>query len=228
MIKQREIPMKRVGFACLLALSLLALAPEHRSAAENDGPSASGSFQIATDDGPTKYIEFYAKIEKNGSTTGETIFQDRPSGTDQKADGGDRSSTDSSPAFFAKAEFDCLSVNGKRAVMSGSVTESSSAQYIGRRLLLFVQDGDGFNPPRKDRLTFGIYRQTARGWLAVDSERPDEQGGPVAWIAQDSERPEDEPVLSPKSEMIGCHSFPISSFSFIDAKHGRGSIKVNP
>lgn len=219
--------MKRVVFAFLLVL-LLTFALQKQSAAESDGPSVSGSFQISTDDGPTRYVEFYARIEKNGSTTGETIFQDRPSASDQKTDSGDRSSTDSSPAFFAKAEFDCLSVNGNRAVMSGSVTESSSAQHIGRRLLLVVQDGDNFNPPRKDKLTFGIYRQTAKGWLPVDSERPDEQGQPVRWIAQDAERPDDEPVLSPKSEVIGCQSFPISSFSFIDAKHGRGSIKVRP
>jgi hypothetical protein len=221
-----EIRMKRVVFAFLLVL-LLTFALQKQSAAESEGPSVSGSFQISTNDGSTRYVEFFARIEKNGSTTGETIIQDRLSASDQKADSSDRPSTDSSPPFFARAEFDCLSVNGNRAVMSGSVTESSSAQYLGRRLLLVVQDGDDFNPPRKDRLTFGIYRQTAKGWLPVDSERPDEQH-PVRWIAQDSERPDDEPVLSPKSEVIGCQSFPISSFSFIDAKHGRGTIKVRP
>ena len=219
--------MKRVVFAFLLVL-LLTFAFQKQSAAESNGPSVSGSFQITTDDGPTRYIEFYAKVEQNGSTTGETIFQDRPSASDQKAESGDRSATDSSSAFFAKAQFDCLFVNGNRAVMSGSVTESSSAQHIGRRLLLVVQDGDGFNPPGKDKLTFGIYRQTAKGWLPIDSERPDEQNGAGAWIAQDSERPDDEPVLSPKSGTIGCQSFPISSFSFIDARHGQGSIKVRP
>src|SRR6266545_3750237 len=94
-----EIRMKRVVFAFLLVL-LLTFAFQKQSAAESNGPSVSGSFQITTDDGPTRYIEFYAKVEQNGSTTGETIFQDRPSASDQKAESGDRSATDSSSAFF--------------------------------------------------------------------------------------------------------------------------------
>jgi hypothetical protein len=222
-----EIRMKRVVFAFLLVL-LLTFALQKQSAAESDGPSVSGSFQISTDGGPTRYIKFYSRIEKNGRTTGETIIQDRPSAPDQNGDSGDRPWNDSSPPFFAKAEFDCLSVNGNRAVMSGSVTESNSAQYIGRRLLLVVQDGDDFNPPRKDRLTFGIYRQTAKVWLPSDSERPAENGGPVEWIIQDSERPDDEPVSSQKNEVIGCQTFPISSFSFINANLGHGSIEIRP
>ncbi|MFN2498977.1 MAG: hypothetical protein ABR557_07835 [Pyrinomonadaceae bacterium] len=100
-------------------------------------------------------------------------------------------------------------------------------QYITRRVLLVVQDGDALNPPGRDKLTFGIYRQIEKSWLPMDSERPDNEGGPVAWVAQDAERSEDEPVMSPKTELLGCQSFPISAaFSFIDAKHGRGSIKV--
>jgi hypothetical protein len=219
--------MKRVAFASLLALLFSALVLQNHSTAQTDGPSVRGSFQISTDGGPTMYIEFHAKLEKDGSTIGETILQDRSS-SDKKADGDDRSSTSSSPGFFAKAQFDCLFVKENRAVMSGSVSESSSSQYIGRRLLLVVQDGDGFNPPGKDRLTFGIYRQTAKSWIPTDSERPDEQSGAASWVAQDSERPDDEPVLPTKSETIGCHSFPISSFSFIDAKQGHGDIKIRP
>lgn len=218
--------MKRIALVFALVLSFLTLGVHKQSAAEGEGPSVRGTFEISSDSGPSKYLEFYAKLEKNGSTTGETIFQSRPSPSDQKADIEDRTSTDSAAQFFAKAEFDCLSVSGNKAVMSGSVTESNSPQYVGRRVLLVVQDGDVFNPPRHDKLTFGIYRQTARGWLPVDSERPDEQGGPVAWIAQDSEREDDNPVLFPKSKTIACQSFPISSFSFIDERHGHGSIQV--
>jgi hypothetical protein len=219
--------MKKVVFASLFVL-LLTFPLQKQSAAESEGPSVSGSFQISTDGGPTKQLEFSARVERNGSIIGETIFQDRPATLDQKADSDDRASTDSAAPFFAKAQFDCLVVDGNRAVMGGSVTESNMRQYIGRRLLLVVQDGDGLNPPGRDKLTFGIYRQIDKSWLPMDSERPDIEGGPVAWVAQDAERAEDEPVLSPKSEIPGCQSFPLSSFSFIDAKHGRGNIKIRP
>jgi hypothetical protein len=219
---------KTVFFASFFALLMVTFALRKESAAESHTPSVSGSFQILTDGGPTRYIEFHAKINKNGSTTGEIVFLDRPSVSDPKTESAAHLLTDSSPALFVKAEFDCLVINGNRAVMCGSVTESSLDRYIGQRLLLVVQDGDGFKPQELDKLTFGIYRQTTKLWLASDSEGPAEEGGPVEWIAQDAERPDDEPVSSQKNEVIGCQSFPISSFSFINANLGRGSIEVRP
>src|SRR6266496_4127058 len=89
-----EIRMKRVVFAFLVLL--LTFAFQKQSAAESDGPSVSGSFQISTDGGPTRDIQFHAKINKNGSTTGEIIFLDRPSVSDPKGESADHFLTDSS------------------------------------------------------------------------------------------------------------------------------------
>ena len=222
--------MKRTVLAAVLALmsSICVIKTQSAAQADGSGPSVSGTFQISSDVGPTQYLEFYARIEKDGNTTGETVFIDSPSSSDPKVVNAESSQSDSATAFFAKAEFDCMVINGNKAVMSGRVTSSSLEQYIGRAFVLAVQDGDNSNPPRKDKLTFGFYRQTAKGWLPLDSERSEEGTGPMAWITQDSERADDTPVLGPKSGPVGCQSFPISSFSFVDEQQGRGSIQVRP
>lgn len=220
--------MKRVVLAAFLALMSLICVVQTQNAAPAKGPSVSGTFQISSDVGLTRYLEFYAWMEKNGNTTGETVFMDQPSASDPKVVNTESSQSESATAFFAKAEFDCMVINGNKAVMSGRVTTSSLERYVGQRFVLAVQDGDNSNPPRKDKLTFGFYRETSKGWLPLDSERSEEGTGPMSWITQDSEREDDTPVLSPKSGPVGCQSFPISSFSFVDEQHGRGSIQVRP
>jgi hypothetical protein len=133
--------------------------------------------------------------------------------------------------FFMKAEFDCLVVKKNKAVMSGNVTESSVERYVGRRFLLVAEDnGHGPTDLLRDKLTWGLYRTTTKNWLPSDSERTDEESfsGPVAWLATDSERPELEGVASNKNEIVGCQTFPLSSFSFVDVGQGRGSVQVRP
>jgi hypothetical protein len=114
--------------------------------------------------------------------------------------------------------------------MVGSVTESSVAHYVGRRFLLVAQDNDGdAKAAIGDRLTWGLYRPSQRAWVAMDSERSvDDEAGPGYWLATDSERPDDPGVSSQKVETIGCQTFPVTSFSFVDTKHGRGSVQVRP
>lgn len=220
------LSVKPIFFLSFVLLLLFTLVFPKPGAAEGQGPSVVGNFQISTGVGPTRHIEFHASKDKNGNTIGETIFRDR-STSDTKSGGEDQSPMDSSSLFWLKAQFDCLVIDGNRAVMGGSVTESNS-RLIGHRLLLVVQDGDASTPRERDKLTFGIYRPAGKDWVAIDSERPDDDAPPVQWIAQDSEREDDEPVSSQKSDVTRCDSFPISVFSFISANLGRGSIEVKP
>lgn len=218
--------MKRVVFASLLILFFLSLTLPALTVADTEGPSASGTFQISMENGQSRDIKFDARVAGDGSTTGEITFRDAGAVvTDPKATVNVEASEALSP-FYAKAACDCLVVNGIEAVLSGTVTESSRRNYIGRRVLLVVEDGDSLTPPLRDKLTFGFYRTIAKGGLATDGERPEEQGPAPTWVATDSERPDDTGILSQKSEEITCESFPISSYSFISAKQGKGKIQV--
>lgn len=193
--------------------------------ADSSSPSASGKFEILSDDGPVRSIEFSATSDANGKTSGEVMFRDTEP---VKTQSEQNSTEEAAMPFFLKAEFDCLTVQDNRAVMVGNVTESSVAQYVGRRFLLVAQDS-GDDPKAKDRLTWGLYRPSKKAWLALDSERSsDEEPAPGAWVATDSERPDEPGISSNKEELIGCQTFPVSSFSFVDTKHGRGSVQVRP
>ncbi len=218
--------MKPILFRSIISLLLFTLVFSISGTAESQGSSVIGNFQISTGVGPTRHIEFKASRDRNGYTIGETVFRDRPE-SDTKSEVADRSA-DSSSTFWLKAQFDCLVISGNRAVMGGSVTESNSQSYIGQRLLMVVEDGDGFKPQERDKLTFGIYQQAARDWLPSDSERAVEEGWAAEWVARDSERDDDDPVSPRKSEVKRCDSFPISAFSFINENLGRGSIQVRP
>lgn len=175
----------------------------------------------------TRHIEFQVMKDKNGATFGEGVFIDKRL-PNAKSETENESESDSTSPFWLKVQFDCLVINANRAVMGGNVTGSSLQQYVGKRLLLVVQDGDAFTPQERDKLTFGVYTQTVRGWVPSDSERPDEIGVPVYWIAQDSERPDEVAVSSYKNETKSCDSLPISTFSFMNASLGNGSIEVRP
>lgn len=219
--------MKRIAPALLLPMFFLLVPPSHLTSAASDLPEANGSFQFSTDSGQTSYLDFNAVEQMDGSTVGEMTFaQDRI-----ESDGGGHLDDQSTPPskFSLKAQFDCLVIKKNKAVMSGTISEANVPSYIGRRVLLVVEDnGQGTNGSKQDRLTWGFYRIRKSDWLPSDSERPGEQQGTPTWLAQDSERADDEGVLSNQSDVIGCKTFPISAFSFIDKKHGHGKIHVSP
>jgi hypothetical protein len=218
--------MTRVVVASLLLLSLLSLILPGSSVAHTKGPAANGSFQVLMGDGKREEIEFDARAASDGNVTGEITFRQTP--TDEAAAKSklDGESGETVPDFYAKAACDCLTVKGNEAVLSGTITESSVKSYIGRKVLLVVQEGHSLTPPVRDKLTFGFYRNTAKGWVETDEERPEEQTPAPNWVATDAERPEDVGILAQKSEDITCESFPILSYSFIGEKQGKGKIQV--
>jgi hypothetical protein len=225
-IEQTRSSIKRQAFASFIAILLVGLILPSATAVDEEMPLAIGHYQISMSDEPTRTIDFNARLERDGSTAGEMAFQDSPAPSDSKASS-EVGADDATRPFFLKANFDCLTVNGNSAVMSGNVTQASQERYLGKRVLLVVQDnGHGVDPAKRDKLTWGIYRAAAvDAPLITDFERPDDQPG-ITWLATDAERTDDTGMLSQKSEEIGCHSFPLSAFTFIDARQGRGNIQV--
>jgi hypothetical protein len=220
--------MKCTICASIFLLVLVCLALPVLSFAGNDGPSATGSFEFALEDGQPKFLKFNARTQNNGRTVGEMTF------TDPNASPGGDPDTPNAPNAPAtgvsmRASFDCLRIDGNRAVMSGEIVESNILTAIGLRVQLVVEDnGEGVNVPAVDKLTWGVYQSSANTWIPNDAERDDDNGAFLTWIARDAERSDDVGVPSNQSKVIGCQSFPLSSYSFVDIKHGGGNVQVQP
>ena len=219
--------MKSIACACVAALLLVSLALPSLTFAANDGPSASGNFQFTLEEeGQAKNLEFNARVQNNGRTVGEMTFVDQ---SVVPVPDPDNPSTINNAGAFITAKFDCLQITGNRAVMSGIISESNIAAALGLRVLLVVEDnGEGVNIPTPDKLTWGVYQPAGGNWIPTDAERDDDNGASLSWIARDAERDDDVGVPSNQSKAIGCQSFPLSSYSFVDIKHGGGNVQVQP
>ena len=221
--------MKSIARASILALSLLwCFTIPHLAAAQTGGTSANGSFKFSLEDGLTKYIEFNASTNQEGSTTGRMTFSGPAEIPVQDVDGTGRAGFSGSlSSLYIEAVFDGLVVERNRAVMSGVVTGSNLGDYIGRRVLLAVEDnGDCTDPNAQDKITCGLYETAEEEWVPTDAEWRDDNGALLTWIATDAERRDDVGVPSNKSKVISCQSFPLSSYSFEDVKYGDGDIQV--
>jgi len=218
--------MKSVACAFVAALLLASFALPGLTRAAEDGPSANGSFQFTLDDGQIRNLEFHARNQNNGRTVGEMTFSDQAA---VPVPDPDNTTAINSPGAVMTAKFDCLQVSGKQAVMSGIISESNIAAAIGLRVLLVVEDnGEGVDIPIPDKLTWGVYQLATGNWIPKDAEREDDNGASLVWTAKDAEREDDPGVPSNQSKVIGCQSFPLSSYSFVDVKHGGGNIQVQP
>jgi len=217
--------MNRIVFAAATAVLLVCLASPALTLAGNDGPSASGNFQFALEDGQPRFLEFNARVQNNGRTVGDMTFSDPtvvPVGDPDSSEGS------GTPGALVRANFDCLRITGNRAVMSGVISESNILSAVGLRVLLVVEDnGEGINAAN-DKLTWGIFQPPASGWVPKDAEREDDNGAGLKWIATDFERPDDAGIPSSQSKIVGCQSFSLASFDFTEVKHGGGNIQVQP
>ena len=212
--------MKRIAFVSALVLLFCASSSQRITSAVDTGPSANGNFQFSLEDGNTRYIQFDARIQ-GADAKGQMTFTD-PNGTV-----GDENN--STRGIQVSANFDCLKVDGNRAVIGGVISSSNILAAVGRRMLLVVEDnGEGVNQPQPDRLTWGVYESPETGWVPKDAERDDDIGASLSWIATDFERPEDVGIPSKKDPLVGCQSFPLSSYSFVDVRHGNGNIQIRP
>jgi hypothetical protein len=217
-------------FAIACGIATAAYAPD------NAGPSTNGTFQFTVGDGSVRYVSFNARIHKDNSVTGEMTYTD-PSAVPES--GSDNTATASpTTGISIKAKFDCLVIDGARAVMSGEIVESNVGAALGRRVLLVVEDNEqGINAPGLDKLTWGVYQPHLVNWTPADSELENDIGATLHWTATDFERcPDinnpatchDTGIPSNPDPTIGCQSFPLSSYAFVDVDHGAGNIQVKP
>lgn len=196
-------------------------------APDNAGRSAQGTFQFTVGDGLVRYVSFNARIQNNNTVTGEMTYTD-PSALPE-SDTDNPNGAAPTTGLSVKANFDCLVMDGNRAVMSGVIVDSNVGAALGRRVLLVVEDnGQGVNAPDLDKLTWGVYKPRAAGWTPSDAELENDIGATLRWTATDFERPDDVGLPSHPDPTIGCQSFPLSSYAFVDVQHGAGNIQVKP
>lgn len=218
--------MNRIVFGAIVALLVVTLALPALTFAGNDGPSATGNFQFTLEDGQARFLEFNARQQNNGRVVGDMTFSDPNvvAVADPDATPGPNNT-----GAIVQANFDCLKITGNRAVMSGVISQSNILSAVGLRILLVVEDnGEGINAASTDKLTWGIYQPSGGAWVPKDAEREDDNGAGLSWLATDFERPDDVGVLSNQSKVIGCQTFSLSAYSFVDVPHGGGNIQVQP
>jgi len=193
----------------------------------DDGPSTNGSFEFAAASGPLEF-EFNARLLNNGATQGEMTVTGSVDLPDQDVDGEGGGSGAGVVDVSLTINVDCLVVNGKRAALSGEVTQSSVDSYVGRSAILAVEDnGEGKNAD-PDRFTWGFYGTSAITWVPTDAELEFDEGAGLNWIATDAEREDDVGIPSHPSTLVDCHTFPASAYALESLPHGAGNIQVKP
>jgi hypothetical protein len=218
--------MKIKAFVSILALFLLSFATSQLATAQTAGPAASGTYQFSLDDGYTKFVDFSAKTLADGSTSGQLTLTDEAPLYIQDVDGTGEPENKYA-GFYIKADFDDLVVNKNKAVMSGTVRDSSIRELIGERVLLTVED-NGDNTRIPDHLTWGVYNPVVRNWTPSDGELKEDPGVGMRWFATDAEIKDDRGIAMPRSEAINTQTFPTASYDFVNVAHGAGDILVQP
>lgn len=220
--------MKSIALASILVLSLLSLVTPQMAAAQTAAQSANGLYQFAFEDGLVKSVEFDARTDERGFTSGYMAFTDEAKISDQDPD--DPRSGDVPAAFYMKAEFDVLTIEKNRALMSGTIMDSSHREYIGRWVQLVVEDnGDNLKVP--DKLTWSFCQRDPGGWVPSDAERKDDDGAYLRWWATDAERKDDVGIPSKNlisNEQRSCQIYPLQWYEFATIRRGEGRITVIP
>jgi hypothetical protein len=199
------------------------------AAAQASGPSASGTYRFVMEDGFSKSVEFSATSDERGVTTGQMTFRDEAGVIEQDPDG-EGGHREGSSEFYITAILDTLTIDRNRAVMSGTVADSSIRSYIGKWVQLVVEDnGDGREEP--DKLTWCFCQPEEGGWVPADAELREDQGAFSQWWATDAEREDGKGVQSTNiipGNKTSCKVFPLSAYPFADVRNGEGQIQVQP
>jgi hypothetical protein len=212
--------------ACAAILALISIATPSLTSAQTSGPSASGSYRVTFEDDLAKTLEFNAATDERGTTTGQMTFTDEAGVGELDGDLVGDGRGDPPPPFYMTADLDTLTIENNRALMAGTIRDSSDRRYIGRWVQLVVEDGrEG-----PDNLSWCFCEPEASGWTPVDAEDPRDDGAWWHWWATDAEFRDDVGV--PSTNIIpgnrrACLAFPLSSYAFLDAR-GEGQIQVNP
>jgi hypothetical protein len=220
--------MKTIACAAILALFVMSIAAPSLTSAHMSGPTANGNYSLVLEDGLTKTLEFDASSDERGTTTGHMTFRDEARIVEQDPDSED-SKEDPPSEFYVTADLNSLTIENNRAVMGGTVRESSHSSYIGKWVQLVVEDnGDGREVP--DKVSWCFCQPEPGGWIPVDAEDPRDEGAWAHWWATDAEREDDRGVESVNiipGNKTGCPAVSLSTYEFPDAR-GEGQIQVQP
>jgi hypothetical protein len=220
--------MKTKAITAFLALFVMIIAAPSLTYAHASEPSASGSYTLTLEDGLTKQVEFSATKDERGITTGEMTFRDEAGATDYDPDSGE-DPPHGGPQLVVTARLDSLTIEHNRAVMGGTVTDSSYPGYIGKWVQLVVEDnGNGAETP--DKVSWCFRQPEPGGWIPVDAEDPRDEGAYMHWLATDAELKDDVGVPSVNiipGNSTGCLLFPLATYEFPEAR-GEGQIQVQP
>ena len=222
--------MKRVFCAAMLALSLLIFSTSRQSSAQSQ-QSAEGKFSFTTEDGVTRYVEFSAVGDGEGKGTGSMTYNDTSLIRDDDSDDAPPPPRGETPTeFYVTAEFDAVTVEKNRAIMSGVVRESSHKSYVGKWVQLVVED-NAENRELSDRLMWVFCRPEPGGWVPSDYDQPGDRGAYLSWWATDYERKDDVGIPS-KSVIPGqatsCPRYTLSAYDYISPYKWEGDIIVRP
>ncbi len=220
--------MKKVGFTVLSAMFLLSLMASPQAAAQTAGPSASGTYRWVFEDDLIKSVEFAASTDSRGFTSGQMTFLD-PAPIADVDDPEDPRAGEPFGELYLKAEFDVLTIEKNRALMSGIVRDSSHKTYIGRWVQLVVED-NGDNSREPDRIIWSFCKPPEGGWIPSDAERKDDDGAYLRWWATDAELKDDVGIpsvnLLGNSEERSCRVYPLFSYAFLEPLKWDGDVVV--
>lgn len=220
--------MKTKAGIAILALFVMIIAAPSLTYAHTSGPSASGSYTLTLEDGLTKQVEFSATKDERGITTGQMTFRDEAEVIDYDPDSGEEP-PHGAPPLVVTARLDSLTIEHNRAVMGGTVTESSHSSFIGMWVQLVVEDnGNGTETP--DKVSWCFRQPEPGGWIPVDADDPRDEGAYMHWWATDEELKDDEGIPSVNvipGTSTGVPTFPLATYEFPEAR-GEGQILVQP
>lgn len=204
----------------ILTLSLFSLVPA--AFAQTVG----GSIRAETDKG-ARTIEFNAKGLSSGRASGDLALTEPLALPDQDVDGAGVPEVKET-TLSLRVDVDCLTVERNRAVLGGRVRESNVQSYVGRRMLLTLEDNAEAENPAPDRYTFGFYGSASPAWVPSDAELKFDPGVGLTWVATDAERDDDKGISSQPREQGDCQGFPLASYELEELPKNGGDIQVKP
>lgn len=215
--------MRKRLFPSLLIMCLVLLATPVLVSAQ--AGSASGRYKFVMEDGLVRYLEFDVRNDERGGTSGYMVFTDEtkvqleepnPDGDPQK---------DESMEFSMRADFDSMTIEKNKAVISGVIRESSIPRYLGRWVRLVIEDNDGVEV--QDKFGWSFCTLEEGGWIPSDAEVPGDLGAFMSWWSTDAERKDDIGIPSPNlipGNLKGCRSF--ATYDFAEFLKGDGAIQI--
>lgn len=212
------------AFASLFVLGLVFLATPSLASAQ--AGAANGTYKFIMEDGMTKSFEFDVRTDERGNTTGFMQFNDETEVQFIDVDGTGEPQDERGP-FFMKAEFDAMTIEKNRAIISGVVRDSSHRSYVGKWIQLVIEDNDGKEVT--DKFVWSFCQPDLGGWIPQDAEVPGDRGAFMSWWSTDAERKDDVGIPSPNlipGSLKACRAYPLRAFEFAEIVKGDGVIKI--